>query len=372
VSTIVSDKDRHLIFLGTETVIGSPTTQDKMFIRFSDQEDISEYTAKSTNTAGSMRIDQGTSIVAAVHGKDYTLILTDKAAYIMQFVGPPYTFSIRQVGSDCGCMSAHSAIYANGKVFWMGVSGGFFVFDGTVKSLPCLVEDFVFTTNGNNLGLNSATASDIIYAGHNNLYSEVMWFYAKNGSSNIDRVVTYNYDGNIWTTGTLDRTVWVDSGVEAFPLATDLLSNVTPNFPTITGVKASYNSSILYEHERGTNEVRFYTTGYVSSVISSSISSGDFDLDVDGDGEYFMSVRRFIPDFKYLNGTANVTINLRKYPSQTQVSSPLGPFTISSSTTKVDTRARSRQASLKIESNDMDGNWRFGLFRFDSQPDGMR
>ena len=158
--------------LGTETTIGDTTTQDKLFIRFSDQETTNTYTPTSTNTAGTFRLDSGIKIVGAAKGKDYILIITDNAAYIMQFVGPPFTFSIKQVGSNCGAIGQHAIAFVNGAVFWMGQSGGFFMFDGSVKSLPCLVEDFVFTKGGNNLGINY-TAGEIIYAGVNNLYSEI-------------------------------------------------------------------------------------------------------------------------------------------------------------------------------------------------------
>jgi hypothetical protein len=146
VLTRVSDRDRHLIHFGTETTIGSPGIQDPMFIRFSDQEDIEVYEPTSTNTAGTFRLDNGSRIITAVKGKDYMLILTDEAAYTMQFVGPPFTFSIRQVGSNCGCIGQHAAVFVNGAVYWMGDSGNFFVFDGTVKTLPSSVEGFVFTT----------------------------------------------------------------------------------------------------------------------------------------------------------------------------------------------------------------------------------
>jgi hypothetical protein len=137
--SIVSDRDRHLIQLGTETTIGTPTTQDKMFIRFSDQENITVYEPTSVNTAGTFRIDNGSKIVGAAKGKDYILILTDTSAYVMQFVGAPFTFSIRQVGSNCGLIGQHALAFVDGSVYWMSDQGAFYVFDGTVKSLslPC-------------------------------------------------------------------------------------------------------------------------------------------------------------------------------------------------------------------------------------------
>jgi hypothetical protein len=367
VMTMVSDRDRHLIVLGTETTIGSPNTQDKMFIRFSDQESLTDYTATSTNTAGSFRIDSGTKIVGAAKAKDYILILTDTSAYLMQFVGPPFTFSIRQVGSNCGCIGQHSIVYANGAVYWISDSGGFFVFDGTVKSLGSLVEDFVFQTNDGAPGFNFTTGSELTYGSHNSLYSEIYWFYATANSSKVNRLVTYNYFENNWTTSTLARTTYEDSHVFPDPIATEFSNNVAPTTPTIQGV--SNGSSRVFNHEIGTNEV--LADGTINA-IPAYIKSGDFDLDAQGDGEYFIKVRRFIPDFKYINGNAKITLELRDYPANIQVGSPLGPFTVTSSTDKVDTRARARLAAVKIENDGTDESWRFGQFRFDIQPDGRR
>ena len=368
VMSIVSERDRHLVILGTETTIGTITTQDKMFIRFSDQEDITDYTPTSVNTAGTFRIDSGTKIVGAVRGKDYILILTDTSAYVMQFVGPPFTFSIRQVGSNCGLIGQHAVYYANGAVYWMGQAGGFFVYDGTVKSLPCLVEDFVFTDKGDNLGI-AYDQGEQIYAGLNHLYEEISWFYPKSGSTEIDRVVTYNYTENTWTTGSLSRTTWYDATLYDNPYATEFSSTGTPSFPTIQGVTNQNGASTYYAHEIGNNQVD--STG-AKTAIPAFIQSGDFDLSQGGDGQFFMSIRRFIPDFKLLTGDAQITINLRKFPADTAASSPLGPFTISSSTEKIDTRARSRFASIKVANTSTDESWRYGTFRADVQPDGMR
>jgi len=371
VLTRVSDRDRHLIHFGTETTIGTPATQDPMFIRFSDQEDIEVYEPTSTNTAGTFRIDNGSTIVAAVKGKDYMLILTDEAAYTMQFVGPPFTFSIRQVGSNCGCIGQHAAVFVDGAVYWMGDSGNFFVFDGTVKTLPSSVEDFVFTTGGDSLGINYVQG-DIVFAGHNSLYTEINWFYAKAGSTQIDRVVSYNYEAKTWTTGTLSRTTYEDAHVFDNPTATKYIETLTPNTPTINGV--SNGGSYVFEHEVGVNEVFNLTSTSTTSVaISAFVRSGDFDLDIDGDGEYFIKIRRFIPDFKYLEGNTKVTLFFRAYPADTTSAlgeTTVGPFTITSTTDKIDTRARGRLASIKIENDALNDNWRYGIFRVDIQPDG--
>jgi hypothetical protein len=368
VMTLVSDRDRHLIFLGTETTIGSPTTQDKMFIRFSDQENINDYTPTSTNTAGTFRIDSGTKIVGAAKGKDYVLILTDSSAYLMQFIGAPYTFSIRQVGSNCGCVGQHSIVYANGAVFWMGDSGGFFVFDGTVKSMGSLVEDFVFTTTADNIGFNFNSGSELTYGSHNSLYQEITWFYPSANSNYVNRSVTYNYGDQVWTTGSLARTSYEDAHVFENPMATKFDINVAPTSPTINGI--SNGASYLFNHEVGVNEVM--DSGNIINAIPAYIESGDFDLDEGGDGEYFMRVSRFIPDFKDLQGNAKVTILLRRYPADIATSSSLGPFTVNSTTEKIDTRARSRLAAVKIENDAINERWRYGVFRVDIQPDGRR
>ena len=379
--TLVSDRDRHLFHFGTETTIGDTTTQDPMFVRFSNQEDLNTYAPTATNTAGTFRLDTGNEIRAALQGKDYVCVLTDLAAYVIQFVGPPFTFSVRQVGTNCGCIGQHAASYVNGAVFWMGTQGGFFAYDGTVKSLPSLVEDFVFTTDGTNLGLNFSS-SDVIFSGSNNLYTEVNWFYPKNGSDQIDRCVTYNYSENCWTTSSLDRTTYQDQGVFDVPYATDYEDTSTPVFPDILGITNKYGASVYYAHEVGNDQVNSAGT----TAISAFIRSGDYDItarrsplgqqtglaDFRGDGEFIMSVKRFIPDFKYQEGSAKITLFVSDFPDDTPVSSPLGPFTVTTTTDKVDTRARGRLVSLKIENDSTGETWRYGTLRLDAQPDGRR
>jgi len=362
--TLVSDRDRHLFHFGTETTIGSASTQDPMFVRFSNQENLNTYLPTATNTAGTFRLDTGNEIRAALQGKDYVFVLTDLAAYVIQFVGPPFTFSVRQVGTNCGCIGQHAASYVNGAVYWMSNEGGFFMNDGTVKALPCLVEDFVFTTQNGNLGLNFSS-SDVIFSSPNSLYTEVNWFYPKSGSTQVDRCVTYNYQENVWTTSSLDRTTYADQGVFEKPYATDYEATATPVFPDILGITNLYGASIYYAHEVGTDQVN--SSGTTS--IDAFIRSGDFDID---DGELFMSMRRFMPDYKFLVGNSKVTLFISDYPSDVQSGSPLGPFTITTTTDKVDTRARGRLLSLKIENDAAGETWRYGSFRMDAQPDGRR
>jgi len=371
--TQVSDRDRHVFHFGTETTIGNSTTQDPMFIRFSDQENFNEYQPTAVNTAGTFRLDKGNEIVGAVSGKDYTLVLTDSSAYVIQYVGPPFTFSIRQVGTNCGLIGQNALSYSNGIVFWMSGEGGFFMFDGTVKALPCLVEDFVFTTSTDNLGINF-NSSQLVYAEHNSLYNEINWFYASSNSEQINRCVVYNYAEKLWTTSSLARTSYIDTGVYDLPYATEYNKTALPNFP-IQGITATYGASTYYAQEIGTDQIN--SSGTTS--IDAFIQSGDFDItnanniaNLQGDGEYIMSVKRFIPDFQVLTGNSKITLLVNNYPNDTAVSSPLGPFTVTSSTDKIDTRARGRLVALKIENDAVGETWRYGTLRLDAKPDGRR
>jgi hypothetical protein len=277
--TIVSDRDRHVVHFGTETIIGDSSSQDPMFIRFSDQEDYEVYQPTSTNTAGTFRLDTGNKIVAAVSGKDYNLILTDTAAYTMQFVGPPFTFSLRQVGSNCGCIGQHAAVYADGAVFWMGTGGGFFKFDGTVKILPSLVEDFVFATTGDNLGVNYSS-NEIIYGEHNSLFNEIIWFYPSgkpltDPSVQNNRAVVYNYVENVWSVMSLARSSYEDASTYDKPYATEYNATAIPSVTNVSGATNKFGASIFYEHETGVNEVELNGT---ENAIPAYIQSGDFDI----------------------------------------------------------------------------------------------
>jgi hypothetical protein len=377
ICSVVSDRDRHLFLFGTETTIGDASTQDPMLIRFSNQEDINTWNPTVTNTAGTFRLDTGNEIIGALQGKDYILVLTDQAAYTIQFVGPPFTFSIRQVGTNCGCIGQHAMVYAQGAVFWMGYGGGFFAFDGTVKQIPSLVEDFVFTSVGDNLGINY-DSSQIVYAYHNSLYNEVGWNYAKSGSTQVDRNVVYNFVENTWSVGTLARTTYNDAVTFDLPYATQYNRTGTPTFPTINGVTNTYGSSKYWAQETGVNEV---DASGNATAIAAYIKSGDYDISeqgLGGDGQLIMRVKRFIPDFKSLEGNVKITLFFRDYPANNEstpsTTPPLitGPFTITSSTDKVDTRVRGRQVSLKIENDAIGETWRYGTLRLDIEAGGRR
>ena len=359
---IVSTPDRHLVFFGTETTIGTPTTQDQMFIRFSDQENINSYTPTATNTAGTQRLADGSRIMGAVRGRDAIYVWTDTALFTQRFIGPPFTFGFAQVGTNCGLIGQNAVVEVDGAAYWFS-ENGFFKYAGALQSLPCLVEDFVFDD------LNT-TANQLINAGLNNLFGEINWFYSSSGSTVIDRVVTYNYfestpDRPIWTTGTLDRTTWQDSAVFGKPHATDYDAGSDNSYDVVGNTDGC---TIYYEHETGTDQV----TATATTAVTSNIQSGDFDIAQGGDGEFFAKIRRFIPDFLAQTGNTQITLNLRNFPNNTEASSALGPFTISSSTEKVDTRARARAVSLKVANTAAQQSWKLGGFRLDIQPDGRR
>ena len=359
---IVSTPDRHLVFFGTETTIGDQSSQDQMLIRFSDQENINSYTPTATNTAGTQRLADGSRIMGAVRGRDAIYVWTDTALFTQRFIGPPFTFGFAQVGTNCGLIGQNAAIEVDGAAYWFS-ENGFFKYAGALQSLQCLVEDFVF----DNL---NTTANQLINAGLNNLFGEINWFYCSSGSTVVDRVVTYNYFESspqrpIWTTGTLDRTTWQDSAVFGKPHATDYDADSNNSYDVVGNTDGC---TIYYEHETGTDQV----TSTATTAITSNIQSGDFDIGQGGDGEFFAKIRRFIPDFLSQTGNTQITLNLRNFPNNTEASSSLGPFTISSSTEKVDTRARARAVSLKVANTAAAQSWKLGGFRLDIQPDGRR
>jgi hypothetical protein len=374
---LVSTPDRHLVFFGTETTIGDTGTQDDMFIRFSDQEDINTYTPTATNTAGTQRLADGSQIRGAIRGRDAIYVWTDTALFTQRFVGQPFTFAFSQVGTNCGLVGQNACVEVDGSAYWMS-ENGFFRYAGKLESLACLVEDHVY----NDINLDSG--NQMVSAGLNNLFGEVMWFYPSSSSSVVNKMVAYNYFDSspqrpVWTVGTLARTMWQDSAVFGLPHATEYDSANDTSFDVVGNTEGR---TTYYEHETGTDQVR----GGATTAILANISSGDYDIsqrrsalgqstgtaDLRGDGEFLMKIRRFIPDFISQTGSTRVTLNIRNFPNDTRASSSLGPFDITSSTQKVDTRARGRAVSLKIENTGASQSWKLGTFRLDIQPDGRR
>ncbi len=349
---LVSTPDRHLICFGTESTIGTPATQDPMLVQFSSQEDVNDFVATATNTAGGQRLTDGNEIITAVRSRGQILIWTDTSLHGMQYLGPPYTFGFQQLGANCGIIGPHASADVNGVSYWMS-KDAFFVFDGTVKKIPCTVQDYVFKD------LNIIQAQKV-HVGINTQFNEVTWWYCSVTSDFIDRFVTYNYLENTWHIGSMPRTAWTDVGTFEKPLATEYMPDSTAaTISTIYGLTAG--RSVLYNQEDGYNDN--------GSAISSYIRSGYFDI---GDGDQMLLMGRFIPDFQNQIENLTVRLLLRAFPQATASPSSLDPYIITPTTEKVDTRARGRQIQLRIESDALGSNWRFGTMRVNIQPDGLR
>ena len=375
---LVSTPDRHLVFFGTETTIGDKTTQDDMFIRFSSQEDITDYTPTAENSAGTQRLADGSRIMGAELGRNALYVWSDTALFTMRFVGTPFTFAFEQVGTNCGLIGMNAAVEVDGAAYWMS-DNGFFRFTGKLESMDCLVEDYVY----DNL---NTTSNQMVYAGINNLFGEVTWFYPESGSNVNTQSVTYSYLDStakrpIWfvnASSLFIRTAWQDSSVFGLPHGTQYDAGTDSSFD-VTG--NTDGISYYYEHETGVNQVRLGVT----TAIPANITSGDYDItqkvvrgaatnlgDLRGDGENIMRVSRIIPDFISQQGTSIIQLDLRNYPNDTAASSSLGPFSITSGTTKVDTRARARAIALTISNTAVDTSWKLGTFRLDIHAGGRR
>jgi hypothetical protein len=370
---LVSTPDRHLVLFGTETTIGDTTTQDDMFIRFSNQEDITDWAPTAINSAGTQRLAAGSRIMGAKLGRNAIYVWTDTSLFTMRFVGQPFTFAYEQVGTNCGLIGMNAAVEVDGAAYWMS-DNGFFKFTGKLESMDCLVEDYVYDD------LNT-TSNQLVYCGINNLFGEVMWFYPTSTSNVVDRCVIYSYLDStpqrpIWFTNASSlfvRSTWQDSAVFGLPHGTAYDASVDTSFDVIGNTEGT---TIYYEHETGVN----YIKGGTTYAIPANILSGDFDITQDqkqgitfrGDGEFIMRVSRFLPDFLTQAGNTVVTLNLRDFPNETAASSTLGPFTITSATKYQSCRARGRSVAVKIANTAVDSNWKMGTFRLDVHAGGRR
>ena len=348
---LVSSPDRHIFLFGTETTIGTTTTQDDLFLRFSSQEDFNTWTPASTNTAGSFRIQDGSKIVCAKRSRGSILVWTDTALHALNNIGPPFIFGLNQVGSNCGAVSANCVVDVNGTTYWMSQTA-FYQFDGAIKKLDCTVQDFVFDD------INSTSLGHVAIA-VNTDFNEVTWFYPTASSDFLNASVTYNYLENVWYTNNgFTRTSWVDRGVYALPYATFYSSTATAtNTPVPLGL--TDGATTLYRHESGVNDD--------GAAMDCQITSGDFDIK-EGDEVFLCS--RVIPDFKGQTGDTIIKVEFANYPTSTNTRSFTS--TTNSSTKFFSTRGRGRQANVKVSSDTADANWRFGTLRLDVVPDGRR
>ena len=344
---LVSDKDRHVVTFGSDPE--NSTDQDPLLIRFGSQESLTSWGATATNTAGDLRLGSGSEIVAAIETKQQILVFTDVSLHAMQFLGPPFTFGINMVSDNITIVGPLGAINVEDTVFWMGQEE-FYSYAGSVQRLPCTVRDYVFTDF-------NFFQKDKVTAGSNTAFGEVWWFYPSASSQENDRYVVFNYQQKVWYYGTLNRTVWLDRGINSDPIA-------------------SSTDHYLYAHETG------FDDGSTEPVtaISARIESSQIDM---GDGDHFTFISKMIPDLTFRDSTATspsatMTLQARNYPGglylQTQAKAVTRTSTvpIEQWTNEVNLRLRGRAFSLKLESTGTGTGWRLGTPRVDLRPDGRR
>lgn len=346
---IVSDVDRHVIVFGCDGV-GTIGTQDPLLIRFSSQEDPTTWIPSATNTAGDLRIGSGSEIVTAVETRQQILVITDVSVHSMQFLGPPFTFGVQMISENITIRSPQAAVAVDDTVFWMGVQE-FYVYNGSVKKLPCSVKDHVFSD------FNTDQAEKVI-AGVNSSFGEIWWFYPSASSTENDKYVIYNYEQQIWYIGSLTRTAWLDRGVNDFPIAASI-------------------DNYLYNHESG------FDDGSTNTALSAHIESSQMDIQ-DGDG--FLFIRRILPDLTFRTSTgpedaspsANLILKARNFPGTNYGTPETGGVTQTSTspieqfTDQVHVRLRGRSFALRVESTAEGVGWRLGSPRVDIRPDGRR
>jgi hypothetical protein len=348
--SLVSTETRHVVCMGTELTIGDSATQDKMFIRWSDQENYNQWTPNVTNSAGSQRIAGGSEIRCARPAKGTILVWTDTTMQSMSFIGPPFIFGFRQLGNDCGAVGLNSAIVIDDVAYWMS-DGQFFRYAGSVQEIPCPILNHVFDD------INKTQYAQV-YAAQNSEFSEVTWYYCSSSSDQNDRYVIYNYLENSWYFGTMDRSTYQDNGVELNPLATEYLS--TSNSSTISTINGlTEGRSLIYAQESGVDAD--------GSALTAYIQSGDGDI---ADGETFSFINKVIPDFQNQTGNTVITLSVKDYPNDTATVGET--LTVNNTTRFVNTRIRGRQSNIKIENNDIGDNWRFGTLRVNIKQDGKR
>jgi hypothetical protein len=356
-SLAVSDTSRFVITFGCNDY-GSATL-DPMLIRWSAQDDPFNWTPDPTNQAGFIRISHGSEIITTVQTRQEIIVFTDSAVYSLQYLGPPYVWAPQLLGDNVSIMSTNAAVIASGIVYWMGVDK-FYSYDGRVQTLNCDLRRFVFSDLNQDQGLQ-------VFAGTNEGFNEVWWFYCSANSTAIDKYVIYNYVEKIWYYGTMSRTAWLDSGLQSYPIAANYFTD------TATGN--------LINHETGLND---NTTG-TAVAIDAYISSSEFDI---GDGHNFGFVWRVLPDLTFENATSTpagalpaVAMTLQGLANSgsgvtstaSQPVSKISTYVITEQFTgQIFTRMRGRQMIFKISSNQINTCWQLGAPRIDIRPDGRR
>jgi len=353
----VSDSSRFVISFGCNDY-GS-TDQNPMLVRWSDQENYALWTPAITNQAGSFQLSAGSYIVTAVQTRQEILVITDSSIWSMQYVGPPYVWSFNILSHNISIIGPNAISAANNIVYWMGMDK-FYIYTGRVETLPCSLRQYVY----NNINMDQSFQ---FFAGSNEAYSEIWWFYCSANSTVIDRYVIYNYLDKVWYYGTLERSAWLDSSLREYPMA------------------ATYNRSIVF-HENGADNVEL--SGEINP-IEAYIQSSDFDI---GDGHNFGFVWRIIPDITFDGSTTpapnkpevTFTVRPRQNPGaaygsgatptveSAQSYANQRQYTVQEFTEIVYTRVRGRQMAFKISSNTIGTQWQLGVPRVDVRPDGRR
>ena len=348
----VSDTSRFVFALGANDY-GS-ATQNPMLIRWSDQENIIEWSPDATNQSGSIQLSHGSNIVTAVQTRQEIVVFTDSTVYSLQYLGPPVVWGSQLLGDNISIVSQNAAVVASGVIYWMGVEK-FYMYDGRVQTLNCDLRKFVFSDI--NLG-----QVQQIFSGTNEGFNEVWWFYCSENSTTIDRYVVYNYIEKVWYYGTMARTAWLDSGLRPYPQSATYVPNIV-------------------NHEYGLND---NATGN-PAALDAYISSSEFDI---GDGHNFGYVWRVLPDLTFNESSNSPTgevpkVTMTLYPMQSSGSgtgtpasanvSKIAAYNITEEFTGIIyTRARGRQMIFKIGSNQVNTSWQLGAPRFDLRPDGRR
>lgn len=345
---MISDRDRHVILFGcdSQTAVG---TMDPLLIRFSDQENPLVWESLPNNTAGDLRIGTGSQIVAAIETRQQILVFTDVSLHAMQYLGPPFTFGINTLSANITVAGPLAIAAVDDTVFWMG-EGDFYIYTGQVQKLPCSVRSYVFND------LNTEQREKIT-CGVNSSYSEIWWFYVSANSLNVDKYVIYNYQEKVWYYGNLNRSTWMDRGINPYPIAAG-------------------TDGFLYQHEIGWDDRSSPTPVPINSFVESSQMSL-------GSGDNFVFLSKIIPDVTFDGSesgapSANFTLQTRNWPGENYGSVEENTVTRSATvpveqfTNYHNVRLRGRSFAFKIESDELGVGWRLGTPRVDIRPDGRK
>ena len=352
IQVLVSQNDKHLLAFGCTPYYVSPTPQpnaDPLLIRWASQDEPQVWNPATTNSAGFLRVSRGSQIVRALATRQEILVWTNATLSSLQYVGTTDVFAIQELADNITVMSPRAVTSANNVVYWMG-QDKFYVYNGTVQTLPTTLRQHVFE----NFNYDQA---DQVVSGTNEGYTEIWWFYPSATSNWNDSYVVYNHLEQVWYYGTIVRTAWLDTALR--------------NRPVAVATQEGEENGYLYSHEFGTNDD--------DAPMVSYIQSADFDI---ADGEQFMLTRRMIPDINFNGSTAaapEVTLEVRpkRFPGSAYMSSatyeqPVIETTVDQYTDQVFIRARGRQLALKVGSEDLDVQWQLGSVRLDARPDGRR